>query len=83
MTAVEENLNRYFMYSLNEKSVPNLSSAGCLGVWLESVTHAQTDRCADRPTHRHIQGENRANSGPAGLVPGPELSNKMLTCFIR
>ena len=48
-------------------SVPNLSSVACLGARLESVTHASTD--AQTP------GEYNANSGPARLVPGPELSN--------
>ena len=52
-------------------SVPNLSSAGCLGAQLESVTYVRTDV----RTHARRPGEYNANSGPAGLVPGPELSN--------
>ena len=47
-------------------SVPNLSCAGCLGARLESVT----------PDTQQTPGENSANSGPARLVPGPELSNE-------
>ena len=55
-------------------SVPSLSFAGCLRPWLESVTPdaQQTDRS---PTDRQTPGENDAESGPARLVPGPELSN--------
>ena len=67
----EKNLNGVFIYSLNVISVPNLSSAGCLGARLESVTYRHTDA----RTHRQTPGEYSANSGPAGLVPGPELSN--------
>ena len=52
-------------------SVPNLSSAACLGARLENVTCARTYTSTDRQT----PGEYSANSGPAQLGPGPELSN--------
>ena len=53
--------------------VPNLSSVGCFGAQLESVTpDVRTYAC----THRRTPGEYSANSGPARLVPGPELSNE-------
>ena len=45
--------------------MPNLSSLGCLAAELESVT----------PPDGQTPGENSAKSGPARLVPGPELSN--------
>ena len=66
---MKEKINGIFVYSLNVMSVPNLSFAGSLGAQLESVMHnAQTDR--GRP------GEYSADSSPARLVLGPELSNK-------
>ena len=76
----KKNLNGIFIYSLNVMSVPSLSSAGCLGAQLESVTdRRQTDATQ---TDRQTPGEYSANSGPAWLVPGPELSNKKLLCHI-
>ena len=51
--------NWIFIYSLNVMCVTNLSSAGCLGAWLESV----------KP-NRQTPGEYDANSSPARLVPG-------------
>ena len=56
--------------------MPNFSSPGCLGARLESVTH---DRQTDA---RQTPGEYSANSGPAGLVPGPELSNNIIRLLI-
>ena len=56
-------------------SVPYLSFACCLGAQLDSVTDRRTDRHTDRQTDIQTPGENSANSSPAGLVPGPELSN--------
>ena len=35
----------------------------------------QADRRTDARTDAQTPGENRANSGPAGLVQGPEFSN--------
>ena len=58
--------------------MPNLSFAGCLGARLESVMKDA----------RQTPGEYSANSGPARLVPGPELSNeskdmqKKLYCWV-
>ena len=49
--------------------VSKLSSVGCLGARLESLTDAVTDG--------RTPGENNANSSPAGLVIGPEFSNKI------
>ena len=68
----KKSLNGIFIYPLKLIPVPNFSCPVCLGAQLESVTDARTDVQTDRQT----PGENSANSGPAGLVPGPELSNK-------
>ena len=57
-------------------SVPNLSSAACLGARLESVMYRQTHAC----TYRQTPGEYSANSGPDRLVPGSELSNLHFYC---
>ena len=59
------------MYPLKLIPVPNFNSPGCLGAQLESVTYVRTHGWTDGQT----PGEYRANSGPAGLVPVPELSN--------
>ena len=72
MTAVTKKSNGIFIYPLKLILVPNFSSPGCLGAWLESVAHGRTDGRTDA----QMPGENSANSGPAGLVPGPELSNE-------
>ena len=37
----------------------------------------ECDVRTDAQTDARTPGENRANSGPAGLVPGPEFSNKI------
>ena len=68
----KKSLNGIFIYPLKLIPVPNFSSPGCLGAQLESVTHGRTDA----RTYGRTPGEYSANSGPAGLVPGPELSNK-------
>ena len=63
---------------------PNLSFVGCLGTHLESVTYIGTDRHTYRQMYRQIPGENRANFGPARLVPVEHLWKGMeLTMFIR
>ena len=69
----KKSLNGIFIYPLKLIPVPNFSSPGCLGAQLESVTDVRTDR----RTHAQTPGENRANSGPVRLVPGPELSNNL------
>ena len=72
----EKNLNGIFIYPLKLIPVPSLSSVGCLGAWLESVT---PNRPTDQQTNAQCptQGEYSANSGPARLVPGPELSKRV------
>ena len=57
-------------------SVPNLSCAGCLGARLERVTPNRQGGDRQTPDAGQTPGENNANSGPARLVPGPELSNE-------
>ena len=53
--------------------VPNLSSAGCLGDQLESVTDGQ------RYTPTEIcQVKIELTPPPAWLVPGPQLSKNLL-----
>ena len=59
-----------FIYFLNVMSVPNLSSVGCLRARLESVKPNR-----ETPNTQQTPGEYRANSHPALLVPGPELTN--------
>ena len=77
MTAVtKKSLNGTFIYPLKQIRVPNFSSPGCLGAQLESVTYGRTHVRTDARTDGRTPGEYSANSGPAGLVPGPELSNK-------
>ena len=75
MRCYEKKLNGINIYVLRMIGLPNFSSAGCLGARLESVT-PDARRPTDRhPTDRQTPGEYRANSGPARLVPGLELSN--------
>ena len=77
MTAVmKKKLNEIFIYPLYICAKAQLCGLrGGPARECYAQIQAQTDR--------RTPGENRANSGLAGLVPGPELSNKMLTCFIR
>ena len=72
---LRKKLNGIFIYPLKLIPVPNFSSPGCLRAQLESVKDVQTYAQTDVRTDAQTPGENSANSGPAGLVPGPELSN--------
>ena len=66
----EKKSNGIFIFSLYVIFVPKLSSVDCLGAQLESVTDGPSGEYCLRPP-----GEYCSNSGHAGLVPVPELSN--------
>ena len=63
-------LNGIFIYSL--KLICAEFQLSSFPAQLKSVT---PHRCTDVYTDAQTPGENSANSGPAWLVPGPELSN--------
>ena len=62
--------------NLENHAEKSFSLIGWLGAELESVT---THRTTGQPTGQTL-GEYSANSGPASLVPVPELSNYITSC---